>query len=110
VPDVDCGALDRLAGRSVDDHELQDQRRPRMSVGDVAPELLVRDVVRALGQFGRQHAGDGTGFDRGRPAALGLFGFPGSRTEAGRGDARKLENRAAAVPFFVHGSERIAVV
>jgi hypothetical protein len=109
VPDVDRGALDRLAGRRVDDGELEDQRGSGVSVGDVAPELLVRDVVRTRGQLGCQHAGDGAGLDRRRAAAFGVFGLPGSRAEACRCEAGEPEDRAAAETLLVHAAERIAV-
>src|SRR6266550_706265 len=109
MPDVDRGALDRLAGRRVDDGELDDERGSGMSVGDVAPELLVRDVVRTRGQLGSQHAGDGAGLDRSRAAAFGAFGFPSSRAEACRCEAGEPEDRATAEALFVHAAEGIAV-
>jgi hypothetical protein len=110
VPDVDGGALDRLTGGRIDDGELEDQRRPGMAVGDVAPELLIRDVVRAFGQLGRQHARDGAGLDRGRAAPFGLLGFPCSRAEACCREAGEPEDRAAGETFLVHAAEGIAAV
>ena len=81
-----------------------------MSVGDVASELLVRDVERALGQLGRQHARDGAGLDRGRSAALGVSGLPRSRAEARRRDSGEAENRAAGETLIVHAAERSVAV
>jgi hypothetical protein len=43
------------------------------TLADVAPQLLARDVVGALGQLGREDALDGAGLD-GPVAALGLAG------------------------------------
>src|SRR5207247_3390311 len=59
MPDVDHRALDRPARLRVDHGEPQRQRRPGPAVGDVAPKLLLRDVVRAFGLLGREDAGDG---------------------------------------------------
>ena len=63
VPDVDGRALDRLAGRRVQDAQPQRQERTGVAVPDVAPQLLAGDVVRPLGQLGRQHALDGACLD-----------------------------------------------
>jgi hypothetical protein len=58
------GALDRLAGRRIDDEEAKVERSAGFALGEVAPHLLARDVVRTLGQFRREYAGDRTGCDR----------------------------------------------
>src|SRR5439155_20793930 len=82
VPDVDGGILDRRAGRGVEHLQAQRQERPAVALADVTTDLLAGDVVRALGELGRQHARDCARFD-GPVAALGLRGDERAAAQAG---------------------------
>jgi hypothetical protein len=57
VPDVERGALDRLAGLRVDERDPQVQRDALAVLGDVAADLLEGDVVGPLLLLGRERAG-----------------------------------------------------
>jgi hypothetical protein len=59
VPDLDVGALDRLAGACVLDGEDELERQARPVLGDVAPGQAVVDPVRALGDLRAEDAGGG---------------------------------------------------
>ena len=90
MPDVDGRTLDRLAGRHVDDGQAQLERHARLALGDVSAELLVRHVVRPLGQLRREDAGDRAGGDGGGAGAgrLGRAGKERGSHEAAGGDER----------------------
>ena len=98
VPDVDGGALDRLAGRRVDHRQGERERRAGAAFGDVASDTLVRQVVRALGHLRREHAAHRPGGDSGRPGP-GVVGAP---TERGGEASGEGDERAAACHPIVH--------
>jgi hypothetical protein len=103
VPDVDGGSLDRLAGRGVHDLELQRQRGARLSFGDVAPKLLVREVVGAFRQLWGEDTRDRARRNAGRPCsflcirgALGEVDLRSTCRQGGGQKASELDERAAA--------------
>jgi hypothetical protein len=57
MPDLDVGVLDRRARPRVHDREADDEREPRLALGDVPARERAVDPVRALGHFGREEAG-----------------------------------------------------
>src|SRR6266540_633798 len=81
---------------------------PRPALGDVPPELLVRDVVGAFGLFRCEHTGDRAGGDRGRARSLGVVsGLPRADAERGSSKAAEPSQRAASAdPIHVHCRER----
>jgi hypothetical protein len=92
----DRRALDRLAGRGVDDESAQEQRRARSTFRDIAAQGFVRDVVRAFRLLGRQHAGHRTGGDGRRAGALGGFDLQCGRADRCRQKSAKTYERAAS--------------
>src|SRR5438105_5081922 len=105
VPDVDRRALDRPAGRGVDDAEPQRERGPRPVVGDVPAQLLVRDVVRTLGLLRGQHARHGPGGHRRGAGAVGGGDLPGAQAECTSEETEEARERSAAGDELVHGDE-----
>src|SRR5262249_43547556 len=117
VPDVDRGALDRLAPRDVDDRQLQRQRDAGPPLGDDAANLVAGEIVRSRRLLGSQHAGDGTRGDGDRARALrrrvlARAALPDAGAQGGRGKAAELDERAAAgdsivlsVRVFVHAAK-----
>src|SRR5256886_4848497 len=95
VPDVDRRTLDRLARRRVDDPEPEQQRDARPALGDVAPELLAGDVVRAFGLLGREDTGHRARGNRGRAGAVRLGDLPARHTQERTEPAAEPDQRAS---------------
>ena len=103
VPDLDRRALDRLAARRVDDGEAKRERDPGLSLGDVASDGSVVDVVRPLGLLGCEDARDEPGGDRSRPGpgSLGVVDvqeLASLRTCPPRGRRRRSRRASRAHP------------
>lgn len=56
TPDLSVGVGNRLAGVDIQDLELQVQVNAGLSVGHILTDVLSRDVVRAFGDLGAEHA------------------------------------------------------
>jgi hypothetical protein len=96
VPDVERGALDRLAARDVDDTQPERERSSRPSLGDVAAYLVVVEVVGAFGLLRREDAAHEAGSDRSRAGARFLRQLPGADDACAREQAAELQERIAA--------------
>ena len=100
VPDVDRRALDRLAGRCVDDGRCGAQLDAGPALADVAANLLAVDVVGAFGLLGGEDAADEAGGDSGRPGArtfcrVGEGGLEAGGAERGDDEAAEAGDRVA---------------
>src|SRR5437870_3680723 len=103
MPDVDGRVLDRLARGRVDDVGAEREWRPGSTLRDVAPDELVRDVVRALRLFGRQDTADLTGRNRGWTGAVRGAGLQAGDAERTGGEAAEPDERAASrEPGLIH--------
>lgn len=56
TPDLSVGGRDRLASVDVQDLELKVKVHTGLSVGHVLADVLSRDIVRAFGDLGAEHA------------------------------------------------------
>src|SRR5579864_2129450 len=106
MPDVDGGALQGCAGRGVDDGEAEPKWGARPALGEVAANVLTREVVRPFGHLGGEHAFDRPRGDSGGAGSLtfGGDGLKAAGAEQGCEDAADLGQGAAAADalFCIH--------
>ena len=106
VPDVDCGAPDRLARRRVHDEGAQKESCPRPAFRDVPPHCLVWDVVRPLGLLRGQHARDGPRGDRRGAGTLRALALDPTDADRACDQPAKPQQRPAAGDLaFIHGRQ-----
>src|SRR5260221_8820622 len=104
MPDVDRGALDRLARRDVEDPQAEGEERAGVALSDVAPDLLAGDVVRPLRELGRQDALHDARLD----SLVAAFGRRREQCAAPGGGhecaAEPCEGAATCEPFGAHAA------